>query len=81
MSNVHDDALIAQLTHIHEYSSKKDQLKAIKCFRDEENVIFFAKTNYEKSMILYSLFALRFDIIILLIFSLNILKMNQCKII
>jgi superfamily II DNA helicase RecQ len=39
------------------------------------------KTNYEKNMILYSLFALRFDIIILLIFSLNALKMNQCKII
>ncbi len=81
MSNVHDDALIAQLTHIHEYSFKKDQLKAIKCFRDERNVILFAKTNYEKSMILYSLFALKFDIIILLIFSLNALKMNQCKII
>ncbi len=81
MSNAHDDALIAQLTHIHEYSSKKNQLEAIKCLRDERNVIFFAKTNYEKSMILYSLFALKFDIIILLIFSLNALKMNQCKII
>jgi superfamily II DNA helicase RecQ len=81
MSNVHDDALIAQLTHIHEYSFKKNQLKTIKCFRDEQNVILFAKTNYEKSMILYSLFALKFDIIILLIFFLNALKMNQCKII
>ncbi len=81
MSNAHDDALIAQLTYIHEYSSKKDQLKAIKCLRDERNVILFAKTDYEKSMILYSLFALKFDIIILLIFSLNALKMNQCRII
>jgi superfamily II DNA helicase RecQ len=81
MSNVHDDALIAQLTYIHEYSFKKNQLKAIKCLRDERNVILFAKTNYEKSMILYSLFALKFDIIILLIFSLNALKMNQCRII
>jgi superfamily II DNA helicase RecQ len=81
MSNAHDDALIAQLTHIHEYSFKKNQLKTIKCFRDERNVIFFAKTNYEKNMILYLLFALKFDIIILLIFSLNALKMNQCKII
>jgi hypothetical protein len=81
MSNVYDNALIAQLTHIHEYSFKKNQLKAIKCLRDERNVIFFAKTNYEKNMILYSLFALKFDIIILLIFSLNALKMNQCKII
>ncbi len=81
MSNAHDDALIAQLTHIHEYSSKKNQLKAIKCLRDERDVILFAKTNYEKSMILYSLFALKFDIIILLIFSLNALKMNQCRVI
>jgi hypothetical protein len=32
-------------------------------------------------MILYSLFALKIDIIILLIFSLNVLKMNQNKII
>ncbi len=81
MSNAHDDALIAQLTHIHEYSFKKNQLKAIKCLWDERDVILFAKTDYEKNMILYSLFALKFDIIILLIFSLNVLKMNQCKII
>jgi hypothetical protein len=44
-------------------------------------LFFFAKTKYEKNMILYSLFVLKIDIIILLIFSLNALKMNQNKII
>jgi hypothetical protein len=39
------------------------------------------QTKYEKNMILYSLFALKIDIIILLIFFLNALKMNQNKII
>ncbi len=50
-------------------------------FFDEQDVILFAKTKYEKSMILYSLFVLKIDIIILLIFFLNALKMNQNKII
>jgi hypothetical protein len=74
-------SLIAQFEDIHEYSFKLNQIKVIQCFFDERNVILFAKTKYEKSMILYSLFALKIDIIILLIFSLNALKMNQNRII
>jgi hypothetical protein len=76
-----NNSLITQFKDIHEYSSKSTQLKIIQCFFDEQNVILFAKTKYKKSMILYSLFALKIDIIILLIFSLNALKINQNKII
>jgi superfamily II DNA helicase RecQ len=79
--SIANNLLIAQFEDIHEYSSKSDQIKAIQCFFDERNVIFFAKTKYEKSMILYSLSVLKIDIIILLIFSLNALKMNQSRII
>jgi superfamily II DNA helicase RecQ len=79
--SIANNLLIAQFENIHEYSFKSDQIEVIQCFFDERNVILFAKTKYEKSMILYSLFALKIDIIILLIFSLNILKMNQNKII
>jgi hypothetical protein len=76
-----NNSLIAQFEDIHEYSFKSDQIEAIQCFFNERDVIFFAKTKYEKNMILYSLFVLKIDIIILLIFSLNALKMNQNKII
>jgi hypothetical protein len=76
-----NNSLIAQFENIYEYSFKSNQIKVIQCFFDEQDVIFFAKTKYEKSMILYSLFVLKIDIIILLIFSLNALKMNQNKII
>jgi hypothetical protein len=79
--SIANNMLIAQFENIHEYSFKSDQIKAIQCFLDERDVIFFAKTEYEKNMILYSLFILKIDIIILLIFSLNVLKMNQNKII
>jgi hypothetical protein len=79
--SIANDALIAQLENIHEYTFKSDQIKTIQCFFDERNVIFFAKTEYEKNMIMYSLFVLKIDIIILLIFSLNVLKMNQNRII
>jgi hypothetical protein len=79
--SIANNLLIAQFKNIHEYSSKSNQIKAIQCFFDERNVIFFAKTKYEKNMILYSLFVLKIDIIILLIFFLNVLKMNQNKII
>jgi superfamily II DNA helicase RecQ len=79
--SIANNLLIAQFEDIHEYSFKSDQIKAIQCFFDERDVILFAKTKYEKSMILYSLSALKIDIIILLIFSLNALKMNQSKII
>jgi hypothetical protein len=76
-----NDALIAQLKDIHKYTFKSNQIKIVQCFVDERDVIFFAKTKYEKNMNLYSLFVLKIDIIILLIFSLNVLKMNQNKII
>jgi superfamily II DNA helicase RecQ len=79
--SIANNLLIAQFKDIHEYSFKSNQIKIIQCFLDERDVILFAKTEYEKSMILYSLFALKIDIIILLIFSLNALKMNQNKII
>jgi hypothetical protein len=79
--SITNDALITQLKNIHEYTFKSNQIKIIQCFFDERDVILFAKTKYEKSMILYSLFILKIDIIILLIFSLNVLKMNQSKII
>jgi hypothetical protein len=79
--SIANNLLIAQFENIHEYSFKSDQIKAIQCFFDERDVILFAKIKYEKSMILYSLFVLKIDIIILLIFSLNALKMNQSKII
>jgi hypothetical protein len=74
--SIANNLLIAQFEDIHEYSFKSNQIKVIQCFLDERDVIFFAKTKYEKNMILYSLFALKIDIIILLIFSLNALKMN-----
>ncbi len=79
--SIANNSLIAQLEDIHEYSFKSDQIEAIQCLFDERDVILFAKTEYEKSMILYSLSALKIDIIILLIFSLNALKMNQSRII
>jgi hypothetical protein len=79
--SIANNSLIAQFKNIHEYLFKSNQIKIIQCFFDERNVIFFAKTEYEKNMILYSLFILKIDIIILLIFSLNVLKMNQNKII
>jgi hypothetical protein len=79
--SIANNSLIAQFEDIHEYSFTSNQIKAIQCLFDERDVILFAKTEYEKSMILYSLFALKIDIIILLIFSLNALKMNQSKII
>jgi hypothetical protein len=77
--SIANDALIAQLENIHEYTSKSNQIKAIQYLLDERDVILFAKTEYEKNMIMYSLSALKIDIIILLIFSLNVLKMNQSK--
>jgi hypothetical protein len=79
--SIANNLLIAQFEDIHEYSFKSDQIKANQCFFDERDVIFFAKTKYKKNMILYSLFVLKIDIIILLIFFLNALKMNQNKII
>jgi hypothetical protein len=79
--SIANNSLIAQFEDIHEYSFKSNQIKAIQCFFDERDVILFAKTEYEKNMILYSLFVLKIDIIILLIFSLNVLKMNQNKVI
>ncbi len=79
--SIANNALIAQLKDIHEYTFKSNQIKVIQCFLDERDVILFAKTEYEKNIILYSLFALKIDIIILLIFFLNALKMNQNKII
>jgi hypothetical protein len=79
--SIANNLLIAQFEDIHEYSFKLNQIKAIQCFFDERDVILFAKTKYEKNMILYSLFVLKIDIIILLIFFLNVLKMNQNKII
>jgi hypothetical protein len=74
--SIANNALIAQLKIIHNYTFKSNQIKAIQCFFDERDVIFFARTKYKKNMILYSLFVLKIDIIILLIFSLNILIMN-----
>jgi hypothetical protein len=66
--SIANNLLIAQLKDIHEYSFKSNQIKVIQCFFDERDVIFFAKTKNEKNMILYSLFVLKIDIIILLIF-------------
>lgn len=60
----------------HDYFSKSDQLKIIRCFFHEYDVIFSVKINYEKSMILYSLSALNINNITLLIMSLSVLKAN-----
>jgi hypothetical protein len=79
--SIANNSLIAHFEDILEYSFKSNQIKAIQCLFDEWDVILFAKTKYEKSMILYSLFVLKIEIIILFIFSLNVLKMNQNKII
>jgi hypothetical protein len=79
--SIANNSLIAQFEDIHEYLFKSNQIKIIQCLFEERDVILFAKTKYEKNMILYSLFVLKIDIIILLIFSLNALKMNQNKII
>ena len=73
--------LIFKLKRIHIYSSKSNQLKIIKCFINDRNVVFSAKTDYDKNMILYFAFALNFDDITLLIYSLNVLKIDQNKII
>jgi hypothetical protein len=46
--------LMIRLKNIHDYESKAKQLKIIICLLNERDVIFSAKTEYEKSMILYS---------------------------
>lgn len=50
-------------------------------FFKKKNVILSAKTNYEKNMILYFAFVLNTDSVFLIIYSLNVLKIDQIKII
>jgi hypothetical protein len=71
------EKLMIKLKNIHDYESKAKQLKIIICLLNERNIILFAKTKYEKSMILYSSSTLQMNTIILLIMSLNALQKNQ----
>jgi hypothetical protein len=69
--------LIMKLKNIHDYESKSEQLKIVICILNDRDCIFFVKTEYEKSMILYSSLTLRMNTIILLIMSLNALQNDQ----
>jgi hypothetical protein len=69
--------LLIKLKNIHNYESKTKQLKIIMCLLNDQNVIVFAKTRYEKNMILYSSSTLQMNTIILLIMLLNALQKNQ----
>jgi superfamily II DNA helicase RecQ len=69
--------LIMKLKNIHDYESKSKQLKIVICILNDRDCIFFVKTEYEKSMILYSSSTLRMNTIILLIMSLNALQNDQ----
>jgi hypothetical protein len=69
--------LMTRLKNIHDYESKAEQLKIIICLLNERDVILSVKTEYEKSMILYSSSTLQMNTIILLIMSLNALQKDQ----
>jgi hypothetical protein len=71
------EKLMTRLKNIHDYESKAEQLKIIICLLNERDVILSAKTEYEKSMILYSSSTLQVNTIILLIMSLNALQEDQ----
>jgi hypothetical protein len=71
------EKLMIRLKNIHDYESKAKQLKIIICLLNERDVILSAKTEYEKSMILYSSSTLQMNTIILLIMSLNALQEDQ----
>jgi hypothetical protein len=71
------EKLMIRLKNIHDYESKAEQLKIIICLLNEQDVILSAKTEYEKSMILYSSSTLQMNTIILLIMSLNALQKDQ----
>ena len=73
--------LIVRLKNLHNYESKSKQLKTISYFLNEKNVVLSTKTNYEKNIILYSAFVLNIDSVFLIIYSLNVLKIDQNKII
>lgn len=75
--NSNDDNLAIKLKKIHDYISKQKQVKIIRYILDERDVIFFVKINYDKNVIFYLLSTLKFDNIILLMMSLNVLKTNQ----
>jgi hypothetical protein len=68
------EKLIMKLKNIHDYESKSEQLKIVICLLNDRDCIFFVKTKYEKSMILYSSSTLRMNTMILLIMSLNTLQ-------
>ncbi len=66
-----------KLKNIHDYESKSEQLKIIMCVLNDRDCILSNKTEYEKSMILYSSSTLRMNTITLLIMSLNVLQDDQ----
>ncbi len=66
-----------KLKNIYNYESKSKQLKIVICLLNDRNCIFFVKTEYKKSMILYSSSTLRMNTMILLIMSLNVLQNDQ----
>jgi superfamily II DNA helicase RecQ len=69
--------LTMKLKNIYNYESKSKQLKIVICLLNDRNCIFFVKTEYKKSMILYSSSTLRMNTMILLIMSLNVLQNDQ----
>ena len=73
--------LIVKLKDFHNYKSKSKQLKTISCFLNKKNVVLSTKINYEKNMILYFTFFLNTNSVSLIIYSLNVLKIDQNKII